>query len=181
MTIRIEKPEFLFREQLNAVDSNIPVSKMPNGSVIQVVQNHKINGTYVGTVQSSFDNIPGLSVQITPKHHGSKMLLFCNINSIYLQLSGIQGAYHNFRFARVIDGQTFTPTYHSTHIDAEVGRGVDNTGFHQARHYSAFDEPSTQERITYKLQVKQGTSTAMMLLYNDTNSTSTITVMEIKQ
>ena len=25
MTIRIEKPEFLFREQLNAVDSNIPV------------------------------------------------------------------------------------------------------------------------------------------------------------
>ena len=41
MTIRIEKPEFLFREQLNAVDSNIPVSKMPNGSVIQVATRHR--------------------------------------------------------------------------------------------------------------------------------------------
>ena len=87
----------------------------------------------------------------------------------------------NFKISRVFDGQTFRPTHHHTYVDAEVGRGVDNTGFHQARCYTVFDEPSTQDRITYKLQVRQGTSNSMQLLFNDTNSTSTITVMEIKQ
>ena len=185
MTIRIEKPEFLFREQLNAIDSNIPVSKMPNGSVIQVATRHtqgnQSGGTYVSTNNTSSVDVTGLSVPITPKHHGSLMMIIVNINSIYLQLGGTTNAFHNFRIVRLFDGQTFTPVYHSTYVDAEVGRGVDNTGFHQARCYTVFDEPSTQERITYKLQVRQGTSNSMQLLFNDTYSTSTITVMEIKQ
>lgn len=181
MTIRIEKPEFLFREQLNAIDSNIPVSKMPNGSVIQVATRHRQSGTYVNTNQSSYVDVTGLAVPITPKHHGSMIMIIVNLNSIYLQLGGVTNAYHNFRIVRVFDGQTFTPVHHNTNVDAEVGRGVDNTGFHQARTYTVFDEPSTQDRITYKLQVKQGTSNGMQLLFNDTGSTSTITVMEIKQ
>ena len=181
MTVRIEKPEFLFREKLNAVDSNIPVSKMPNGSVIQVATRHKQGGTYVNVNQSTYVDVTGLSVPITPKHHGSMIMIIVNLNSIYLQLSGIQNADHDFRIVRVLDGQTFTPVYHSQNVDAEVGRGVDNTGFHQARTYMVFDEPSTQERITYKLEVKQGTSNFMQLLFNDTGSTSTIAVMEIKQ
>ena len=181
MTIRIEKPEFLFREQLNAVDSNIPVSKMPNGSVIQVATRHRQGGTYVSTNQSTYVDVTGLSVPITPKHHGSMIMIIVNLNSIYLQLGGQGNAYHNFRIVRVLDGQTFTPVHHNTNVDAEVGRGVDNTGFHQARTYMVFDEPSTQERITYKLEVKQGTSNSMQLLFNDTGSTSTIAVMEIKQ
>ena len=181
MTIRIEKPEFIFREQLNAVDSNIPVSKMPNGSVIQVATRHRQSGTYVSTNQSNYVDVTDLSVPITPKHHGSMIMIIVNINSIYLQLGGQGNAYHNFRIVRTFDGQTFTPTHHNTNVDAEVGRGVDNTGFHQARTYTVFDEPSTQDRITYKLQVKQGTSNSMQLLFNDTGSTSTITVMEIKQ
>ena len=181
MTIRIEKPEFLFREQLNAIDSNIPVSKLPNGSIIQVATRHRQGGTYVSSNQSSSVDVTGLSVPITPKHHGSMMMIIVNINSIYLQLGGQGNAYHHFRIVRVFDGQTFTPTHHHTYVDAEVGRGVDNTGFHQARCYTVFDEPSTQDRITYKLQVRQGTSNSMQLLFNDTNSTSTITVMEIKQ
>ena len=181
MTIRIEKPEFLFREQLNAVDSNIPVSKMPNGSVIQVATRHRQSGTYVNTNQSNSVDVTGLSVPITPKHHGSMMMIIVNINSMYLQLGGQGNAYHNFRIVRVFDGQTFTPVHHNTYVDAEVGRGVDNTGFHMARTYTVFDEPSTQDRITYKLQVRQGTSNSMQLLFNYTASTSTITVMEIKQ
>lgn len=181
MTIRIEKPEFLFREQLNAIDSNIPISKMPNGSVIQVATRHRQSGTYVNTNTSNYVDVTGLSVPITPKHHGSMMMIIVNINSIYLQLGGQTNAYHNFRIVRVFDGQTFTPVYHNSNVDAEVGRGVDNTGFHQARCYTVFDEPSTQDRITYKLQVKQGTNNGMQLLFNDTGSTSTITVMEIKQ
>ena len=68
MTIRIEKPEFLFREQLNAVDSNIPVSKMPNGSVIQVATRHRQSGTYVSTNQSNYVDVTDLAVPITTKH-----------------------------------------------------------------------------------------------------------------
>ena len=85
MTIRIEKPEFLFREKLNAVDSNIPVSKMPNGSVIQVATRHKQGGTYVNVNQSTYVDVTGLSVPITPKHHGSMIMIIVNLNSIYLQ------------------------------------------------------------------------------------------------
>ena len=78
MTIRIEKPEFLFREQLNAIDSNIPVSKMPNGSVIQVATRHRQSGTYVSTNQSNYVDVTDLSVPITPKHHGSMIMIIVN-------------------------------------------------------------------------------------------------------
>ena len=69
MTIRIEKPEFIFREQLNAVDSNIPVSKMPNGSVIQVATRHRQGGTYVSSNQSSSVDVTGLAVPILSLIH----------------------------------------------------------------------------------------------------------------
>ena len=38
MSLRITKPAFNVREKINELDGIVPYSKMPQGSVIQVVQ-----------------------------------------------------------------------------------------------------------------------------------------------
>ena len=182
MAIRIEKPAFSLRDKLAELEyGTIPYHKMPAGTPIQFRHNYKVNGTYSSGSNSSFTDVPSMSVTITPRFRDSLMYIECNFNSIYLQLSNISGAYHNFRMLRVIDGNGTVPTTQSTYVDAEVGRTAPGQGFHTARHYVVLDYPGSTEEMTYKLQHKDGTSTHMDILFNDTNSTSRFAVWGIKQ
>ena len=71
MTIRIEKPAFNLRSKLNDLDfGQVPLQKMPSGSVLQVVQftadeqsltggaaTEKINGTFTPKISGSKFNV----------------------------------------------------------------------------------------------------------------------------
>ena len=83
MTIRIEKPAFNLRSKLNDLDfGQVPLQKMPTGSIIQVKQK-VIAGTYSESVPPSssgpYGNIVD-SESITPTRADSKILIMMNLN-----------------------------------------------------------------------------------------------------
>ncbi len=181
--IRVTKPAFNLREKLYELDyKQVPYEKMPPGSVIQVKANHRQNGTYSSGSNSAYTNVEGMNVYFYPRFANSLIVIQANINSVYLNLGGTSGAYHNFRITKTIDGVETRCTNHSSpNVDAEMGRTAPGTGFHASRCLIMTDEPMTTGQVFYKLQHKDGTSTHMDLLYNDTGSTSTFVVWEIRQ
>ena len=83
MTIRIEKPAFNLRSKLNDLDfGQVPLQKMPSGSVLQVVfaqTNTEASQTNAATTQTTlfFTN---LEATISPRFSTSKILVMANQN-----------------------------------------------------------------------------------------------------
>ena len=83
MTVRIEKPAFNLRSKLNDLDfGQVPLQKMPTGSIIQVKQK-VIAGTYSESVPPSSSGPYGNIVDsetISPRFSASKILIMLNLN-----------------------------------------------------------------------------------------------------
>lgn len=176
---------FYVSSVLNAI-SNTPKSvgwsNLPTGSVLQVVSSTKTNVASFTT--STFTDVTGLSVSITPKFSTSKFLVIANIH----------GCWHNA--AAKIGGRLMRD---STPIS--VGDSAANRISLSAFSYFAvsgdapvsmavnyLDSPATSSTITYKWQANNLDGAGTVYInssYTDTNSAifgrtaSTITVMEI--
>lgn len=142
-----------------------------SGNVIQVVQTTKTTG--FSTTSSTYVDITGSSVSITPRSTSSKVFVS---SSGLMYGTGVTGAdLAVARLVRVIGGvETVLCDPLSHH-----GQGADrNPSFVGA---SFLDSPSTTSAITYKLQLRR-TSTATAV-FNDSISGadqfSTMTAMEI--
>ena len=78
MTVRITKPAFNLREKLNELDfGQVPYEKMPAGSIIQVKQSSF--STYATFNNSSFSDISGFTLDISPRFISSKILITLNL------------------------------------------------------------------------------------------------------
>ena len=83
MTVRISKPEFNLREKLTELDyGQVPLQKMPSGSVLQVVfaqTNAEATQSNAATTQTTlfFTN---LEATISPRFSTSKILVMANQN-----------------------------------------------------------------------------------------------------
>ena len=161
------------------VNSIIPVSGVPTGGgggIIQIKQAFKTD-TYSQS-STSFTDITGLSIAITPTSSSSKILVLVDI------------------FVSVNDACLLRLLRGSTVIAAGSANdgGSDNTGFAMARmsatnlsdtHNVTFlDSPATTSATTYKVQGRPTESSANLFVNrrgsnNTYGAVSGITVMEV--
>ncbi len=151
------------------------------GSVLQVQQTVLSARLTYGSV-TSFTNIVGLSVSITPKFASSKILVMCSV------IASVSGS----------TTITFKITRNGTDIGiGDTGRSArcgwrienSNTAWADTGHYQFLDSPGTTSALTYQAMVlpyADGRSVAINNSWNggstdDSTGISTITVMEIAQ
>jgi hypothetical protein len=157
------------------------VTGLSTGKILQVVSTTKTD-TFT-TTSTSFTDITGMSVSITPSSTSNKILVFC-----YLTFGGSQDRTKAFNLVR---GSTniLVGDSSGSRTPASVGGGNDEyleklntTTFHY------LDSPSSTSSTTYKIQVKCQGSTDNFYLNRTNNhangdysilSTSAITVMEV--
>ena len=149
------------------------VSALPagvGGKVLQVVQ--AVSSTSTDTTSSSYQDVAGLSLQITPSSTSSKILVLCDLRIRAQSSDNINAGLQIVRDTTSIyeDAQFF-----NIGVNANVGVAT-----HSA--FSYLDSPSTTSATTYKLQLKRtnvsGTGYGVSINLSSGNK-STITLMEI--
>ncbi len=123
-----------------------------SGGILQVIQSLKTNTQSFSGLSTTFSDITGLSVTITPASSSSKFLI---MSSVYV---GNQG---NPSQSRIMRGTT--PIFIG---DAASSRKQASTQYHSAadnlegqhHSYSFLDSPATSSAITYKPQLSIGGS-----------------------
>ena len=167
------------------VDKILPVDGAPTGGgggIIQVVSTTKTD-TF-DTTSTSFVDITGLSVSITPKFSTSKILVTYHTNAA-MEDDGYRGGLRLMRDSTAIfvgDSAGSRPQL-SNHL-------VEATGTQQQFSYSGqtLDSPATTSAVTYKLQaisLDSGRQININKSYGDGNdalngrTASSITVMEV--
>jgi hypothetical protein len=156
--------------------SGVPsTAKLPAGSVLQVVSTIKTN-TF-STSSTSYVDITGFSVTITPTSSTSKILIMVSAT--------IGPAANNFAPASLVRNSTLIaqPTTASTFQATLNSYPGDQGGVPQINYVINFlDSPATTSATTYKLQMYTSDGTAYFntrpISQNGT-TVSTITAMEI--
>ena len=160
------------------VNSIIPVAGVPTGGgggIIQVLQSFK-NDVF-STSSTSYVDLTGMSVSITPSSSSSKILIFSN-GSV-----GGSGTNTVF-FANLVRGSTniaqpsnTTSNFHSTATQYDANRYTNVSWSH-----NYLDSPNTTSEVTYKWQVKASSGTIFFLnrgTNNDMHRTGSMIVMEV--
>ena len=162
----------------------IPRDGLPSGSaggVIQVKSSTKTDGNF-NTSSSSYVDVTGLSVSITPTRSDSKILIFANIHGV-----GNSDTQAYFRFMRdstaICVGDAAGSRVQATLGSMYYNQQNDTKSCSQ----TFLDSPSTTSAVTYKIQARtQGNGTLYVNRSSgDSDSansgrfTSTITVMEV--
>ena len=162
-------------------------SNLPAGSVLQVLSTTKTNS--FSTSSTSFTDVTGLSVSITPSSTSNKILIFisCSMSAsqddrvLPLQLvrdSTAIGLADQSGSSKIRTSGGAMTAQNVSDLFAETM----NISFQY------LDSPSTTSSTTYKLQARAGTSGSVIIGLNgdstdDANRASypaTITVMEVK-
>jgi hypothetical protein len=155
------------------------------GKVLQVVSTTKTD-TFSQSSTTTFADITGLSVSITPSSASNKILVIAHIHGSVNQLS-YRAAFRLVRGSTAIGGGTAVGNRQS------VMTGFDSTSINYSYHNMAFnhlDSPATTSATTYKIQMiteNTGVTGYINRSGSDDNtaepygarSSSTITVMEI--
>jgi len=144
------------------------------GHVLQVIQATKTDN--FTTTSTSFIDVTGLSVSITPSSTSSKILVMADIS-----VGSAATAYSIYNLVRestnIYQG-TDTKTYVGSHIEYSNSNSVIGT-----LHMCYLDSPSTTSSTTYKVQMRvtgtQLTAVNRRVSADDTSLASSITVMEI--
>ena len=135
------------------------------GKVLQVVSATKTD--VFQTSSSSFVDVTGLSVSITPASTSNKILVFC---------SGVYGKTTNDNFHHQL-------VRDSTAILTNIVDPATNTNETDVFSMTVLDAPSSSSSLTYKLQIKNDGTNPVNINRNNAGSSdrgdTTITVMEI--
>jgi hypothetical protein len=168
------------------VDSIVPSGGLPSGSSGGIIQvRSTVKTDTFQTTSSSFTDITGLSVSITPQSTSNKILILVNLTG-----DGRAGqARANFRLMR---GSTAICIGDSAGNRPRSTFGIyDPTDDHTADNASMtfLDSPATTSAVTYKMQMQNGNAEGSNVSVNRAYSwsdsvahpatTSSITVMEV--
>ncbi len=143
----------------------LDASLIGGGKIGQVLQTVKTD--VFQTSSSSFTDVTGLSVSITPSATSSKILCICT--GIYGKTTSDN--FHN----QLVRG--------STSLSAYILDSGTNTNQTEVFSVQFLDSPSSTSSLTYKLQIKNDGTSPVNINRNGSNSTdrgdSTITVIEV--
>tara|TARA_R110002012_G_scaffold115085_3_gene261941 strand:- start:407 stop:997 length:591 start_codon:yes stop_codon:yes gene_type:complete len=152
------------------------------GNILQVLQAVKTD-TFSTASASSFVDITGLSVNITPSSASSKILILFS-----LPASADSGAAWYCNLVRDSTNIVVADAAGSR-VRSTVGGYINPANQSPQFGYQFLDSPSTTSQVTYKLQLRAQTSTGFSAYINRTStdtdnsnysrSTSSITVMEV--
>jgi hypothetical protein len=160
--------------------SNWKTSLATTGAILQVVSTNK---TDVFTMASStFTDITGLTVSITPKATTSRILVLTSFNAI--GQAGVTNA-----VSRIVRDSTPLLIADAAASRIQATTGIDANAFGGNTSISLVDSPNTASAVTYKVQVRRTSTSAGTVFVNrpadDTDNVSnprfasSITVMEI--
>ena len=167
------------------VNSIVPASGLPsgaNGGIIQVVQTFKNDTTSVNNnSQSSFVDMSGMSVTITPSSASNKVLIYFTVN-VSAESTDRNNAIRLLRDSTVIGAGTGGST-----VNCSVYVRTKDNDYLENKSYMFLDSPSTTSATTYKLQwCAEGSGGSAKVWYlnrravgNYNNTPSQITAMEI--
>jgi hypothetical protein len=155
-----------------ASGQSIPKAALPTGSVLQVISTTKTD-TF-STTATSFTDVTGLSVSITPTSSTSKVLIFCTIPCSH-------GAQAIARFNIVRGSTNICQPASSQNLSSSKTAYYYNGDLGAAADIHYLDSPATTSATTYKIQCCTNGSTMFVGQRNsgDMAMPSTITVMEI--
>jgi hypothetical protein len=147
------------------------------GGVLQVVNTIKTDS--FSTSSTTFTNVTGLSVSITPSSSSNKILIIASVTGIGTDTAsaGATG------FVLVRDSTNIAQaTGASNNFTGQLSnRNLGGTAHTLNSALAYLDSPATTSSVTYKIQGRAETGTLYINKDPDnTNSVSTITVMEIK-
>jgi hypothetical protein len=168
----------------SAITGTISGTRLPAGSVLQVVQVQKTNGFSTGS--QSFVDITDLSASITPISASNKILVCISINVSSSQHSDIRLVRNSTAIA--IGDASSNQTRSTFHIYSGVSSS--GMGYHTfSSSMTWLDSPATTSSVTYKAQAANpysgGYATYVNRTYQDEDysfngrTPSTITLMEI--
>ena len=152
------------------------------GEIIQVVSTTKVD-TFSQSATTTYADVTGLSVNITPASASNKVLITGYVNGA--NLDGSKVAFRLMRDSTAIGGGTAVSSRQSS-----IGNGdPSNDNSTETIAINFLDTPNTTSAITYKIQMISHSSTGYVnRSVNDLDSneaysvrsSSTITVMEVK-
>ena len=158
------------------------------GKFLQVVQTMKTD-TFSSTTSSSWTDITGVTVNITPSSASNKILV-----SFHGACGSSDDSYSWLRIARVIGGTTVTNLALGASRGSEISCTLDgvqgvNDGFETAtsRHssFEFLDSPNTTNQITYKMQFYKAMGTNFIIggtyQTQDANKGSMPTFLTVKE
>ena len=163
------------------ITGTLPSGNLPAGSILQVVQTLKTD-TYSQTA-TSFTDITGLSVSITPSSSSNKILI---ISDVAMGSSDFNG--YNWLF-RVLRGSTaIGVSTTGTGVNISGGANLYTSGgqypylFGNSKY--VLDTPSTTSATTYKIQATKEDANGTIYVNrkgvgNVNSGVSSITAMEI--
>ena len=146
------------------------------GKILQVVQTFKNDTT--STSGNSHDQIPGLTVTITPSSSSSKILYS---GHLYIASTSSEAV---FRLRRTIAGSTFTEiATPSTYQDDEDGVFAHGGGSrYGGQSFQFLDSPKTTSAVTYGISWQTHSGTTYLNRTWDSgwfHGISTLTAMEV--
>jgi len=140
------------------------------GKVLQVVSTQNI--TDFSTSSTSFVDVTGATLTITPSSTSSKILLLCNTNTY----QNTNASYFALRWERDIGGSS-TAFGHGTYGQSYARAGLNND-FWGGVGMTYLDSPNTTSAITYTVQASTAGSGTMGFGINSANA-SNIFAIEI--
>lgn len=157
---------------------SIPKAALPTGSILQVLQSAKTD--VFSTTSTSFVDVTGMSITITPNFTSSKILILIDAQ---VSNSGLDAT-----MVKVLRNSTdiFIGDAAGSRIRTSSSKSFVASGMESAS-IIYLDSPATTSAITYKLQMRLGSGTAYLNRSGaDTDNSahpraaSSITVMEIQ-
>jgi hypothetical protein len=145
-------------------------SQMPTGSVLSL-NKAESSGSQQTLATTSYTDLTGVTLTITPKSSSSKFLLIGNVNA-----NANPGNGNGFTFKFVRDGNSLgTPgSKHEAYFDAP-------NDWYARIVKSKLDEPNTASAITYKIQVAQHNNNNVRYNYaGDGRFASELVIWEIQ-
>jgi hypothetical protein len=144
----------------------LPSTVIGAGAVLQVVQ--ATYSTSTSTTSASFVDL-GLSASITPTSSSSKILAIACLSAVY------KNGTNSSVGVNIVRGSTEIVKFSENTLAYTNTTGA--SGVAATMNY--LDSPSTTSSTTYKIQFKNGSGTGTNVTINDSNVTSTLTLMEI--
>jgi len=158
----------------------IAAARLPAGSVLQVVQTVKTDTFTMSS--STFADITGLSVSITPSSSSNKILVLANVNHVGTTTTSASGIRLMRNSTAIGIGDASGSRPRTSGGESYGNYGVTLTG----DAVMFLDSPATTSATTYKIQIQAYSSTAYVnrsQVDTDNNAyyrgMSSITVMEI--
>jgi hypothetical protein len=168
-----------FAGTLTTAAKGIAAASLPAGSVLQVLQSIKTDAQ--SSNSTSYVDITGLSVTITPKSATNKILVMANINN--LSDAGSYGVFINLlRGSTTLTASTAGGNAQT--LAAWASGGAGDTRINASGSIDYLDSPATTSATTYKMQMvsSNAASTGWVNTWavnRDLAACSSITVMEI--